>query len=60
MCLGDRLRWTLEIGTMETASKLPRRLKYWVTVQEIARASMDSKQFPATSIDDVLQKLDTP
>jgi hypothetical protein len=54
----ERLRRTKEWAFMETARRLPRRIRYWVTIQEIAKATIDSKNVPATPIDEVLKRLD--
>jgi hypothetical protein len=53
----ERLRRTLEWATMETAAKLPQRLRYWVTMQELAKATVDSRNIPVTSLDDILRRL---
>lgn len=54
----ERLRRTLEWATMETAAKLPQRLKYWVTMQELAKATTTSKNIPATPLDEILMRLE--
>jgi hypothetical protein len=54
----ERLRRTLEWATMETAAKLPQRLKYWVTMQELAKATTTSKNIPATPLDEILRRLE--
>lgn len=56
----ERLRRTREWAVIEIASKLPKRIRYWVTIQEIAKATMDSPNIPATPLDYVLKKLDSP
>jgi len=58
MPLMERLRRTQEWATMEFASRLPKRVKYWVTIQEIARTTRDSPDIPATPLQDILRKLD--
>lgn len=60
MTLAEKLRRTRDWATQETAARLPLRLRFWVTMQEIGRATMDSPNVPATTLDEVLRKLDTP
>lgn len=54
----ERLRRTREWATMEVARRLPKRLRYWVTMQEIAKATRNSPNIPATQLDEVLKNLD--
>jgi hypothetical protein len=56
----ERLIRTRDWATQKTASALPLRVRYWVTLQEIGRATMDSHDVPATSVEEVLRKLDKP
>lgn len=53
----ERLRRTREWATMELARRLPRRLRYWVTMMEIAKATRTSSDIPATPLDDILMNL---
>lgn len=53
----ERLRRTREWTAMEVARKLPRKVKYWVTIQELAKATKDSVNVPATPLDDILKNL---
>lgn len=54
----ERLRRTREWATMEVARRLPKSLRYWVTMQEIAKATRNSPNIPATPLDEVLKNLD--
>lgn len=56
----EKLRRTRDWGAMEIAAHLPKRIRYWTTVQELGRATMTSANVPATTVDEVLQKLDRP
>lgn len=53
----ERLRRTGEWATMKVAHSLPQHLKYWVTVQELAKATMDSPNVPATTLDEIMFNL---
>lgn len=57
----ERLRRTREWATMEIASRLPKNIKYWVTIQELAKASRDHEgHVMGTPLEEILQKLDGP
>lgn len=56
----ERLRRTRDWAAMTFASKLPLRIRYWCTLQEIGRATMTSPNIPATPLDEVLQGLAKP
>lgn len=60
MSLGERLRRTQDWAAMEVGARLPLRVRYWVTLQEVARATRASENVPATPLDEVLMKLDRP
>lgn len=45
---------------MEFGDRLPQRVKYWVAMGEIAKATRTSKDVPATPLDEVLKNLETP
>jgi hypothetical protein len=52
-----RLRdWTAQ----EIAAKLPLRVKYWVTFQGIAQATMEHPEIPAADVSYILRNLKTP
>jgi len=55
----ERLRRTREWATIEVARRLPQKLKYWVTMQELAKATRNSHNIPATPLDEVLSNLDS-
>lgn len=54
----ERLRRTGEWAVIEIARHIPTRVRYWVVIQEIAKATMDSPNVPGTTVDEVLKKLD--
>lgn len=60
MSLRERLRRTREWAAMEVGAHLPKRVRYWTTLQEIARATRHSENVPATPLEDILQNLDAP
>lgn len=60
MTLMERLRRTREWAAMEIAAHLPLRIRYWTTMQELARATTDSSNIPATPLEDILRNMDRP
>lgn len=60
MTLSERLRRTRDWAARAVAEKLPLRIRYWVTLQEIGRATMKSENVPATPLDEILQGLASP
>lgn len=60
MPLLERLRRTRDWSARAVAAKLPVRIRYWVALQEIARATLKSPNIPATPLDEVLRNLSTP
>jgi hypothetical protein len=42
------------------AGRLPKRLRYFVTLQAIAKATVNSPNIPATPLDEVLRNLEMP
>lgn len=56
----ERLRRTREWANMALAPRLPRRLRYWVTMLEIAKATRESPNIPGTPLQDILKNLDAP
>jgi hypothetical protein len=60
MTTPERLRRTRDWAAMELAAILPVRLKYYVTLQQIGKATMDSPNVPATKLEDILRKLEMP
>lgn len=53
----ERLRRTREWANIKVAEMLPQRLKYWVTMLELAKATRESKEIPATPFDEILKNL---
>lgn len=60
MTLRERLRRTRDWAAMEVGARLPLRVRYWTAMQEIAHATRDSKNIPATPLDEVLRDLRHP
>lgn len=60
MTFPERLRRTRDWGAWEIAARLPLRLRYFVTLIEVGRATMDSPNVMATPLNDILKKLNTP
>lgn len=60
MSFGERLRRTRDWAAREVAAHLPLRIRYWVTLQEVGRATMTSRNVPATPLDEILRNLKTP
>ena len=60
MSTGERLRRTRDWAAMTIASHLPLRIRYWVTMQEIGKATMTSPDVPATKLDWIMEHMDRP
>lgn len=60
MTTAERLRRSRDWAASATAARLPKRVRYWVTLQEIGKATMTSRDVPATPLSDILQNLDAP
>lgn len=58
--LRERLDRTKDNLSLTVAGMLPRRLRYWVTIREVGRATMTSSNVPATPLCEVLSNLDSP
>lgn len=58
MSLRERLRRTSDWTAQEVAARLPKRIRYWATLQLIGRATMTSPDVPATPLSDILRKLE--
>ena len=54
----ERVRRTREWANISLARKLPAKLRYWVTVSELAKATVDSPNVPATPLEEILRNLD--
>lgn len=62
MTMAERMRRTRDWGFQEVAARLPVRLKYFVTMQALARATskLPNANVPAIPLDDILKNLDEP
>lgn len=40
------------------ANKIPQRVKYWVVIQELAKATRTSENVPATPLEEILNHLE--
>lgn len=58
--LAERLRRTRDWAAQEIGRRLPLRIRFWVTLQEIGKATMTSPDVPATSCDTIIRNLETP
>jgi hypothetical protein len=58
----EKLRRTRDWAAMKIGRKLPLRIRYWVTIQEISRSSAvdPTTNVMGMSITDILEKLDKP
>lgn len=60
MSFTERLRRTRDWAAMVIGAKLPLRIRYWVTMQELGHATAKSSNVPATPVHEVLKGLRTP
>lgn len=60
MALSERLRRTRDWAALEATNWIPKRVRYWVTLREIGKATTHSENVPATPLEDILQNLDAP
>jgi len=60
MSLSERLRRTRDWGTWRVAAHLPLRLRYSTALLEIAKATRNSPNIPATPLEEVLKNLEAP
>lgn len=58
MPIRERLSRTREWGNIAVARKLPAKLRYWVTIHEVAKATIDSPNIPATPLEEILKNLE--
>lgn len=58
--LSERLRRTRDWAAMTVAAHLPLRVKFWCSILQIGKATMDSPNIPATPLDEILRKLPAP
>lgn len=57
LTLRERLSRTGEWFWTTLAAALPRKLRYWVAIQEIGRATMDADNVPAATVTHILPRL---
>ena len=55
--LKERIDRTKDLWSMNVYDILPKRVRYWVAMRAIGKATMKSQNVPATSLDNVLQNL---
>lgn len=55
-------RWdrTKTWAAMKIAGMLPVRIRYWVTVREIGKATLNSFDAPATPLREIMYNLEAP
>lgn len=58
MAFRERLHRTRETLNLMAVKFVPRRLRYWVTLCEIGKATMTSKNVPGTPLDEILKNLE--
>lgn len=58
MSYSDRVRLSKEALYLSIAHRLPSKLRYWVTIAELGKATRDSANIPATPLSDILEKLE--
>lgn len=56
----ERLQRTRDWAAMAVGARLPVRIRYWVTVLELGKATMKSPNVPATPLSDILRNLEAP
>ena len=57
MPIRERLNRTLDWLFITLSMWLPKKLRYWVTMLEIGKATADSPNVPATTLDTILRNL---
>jgi hypothetical protein len=57
MALKEKIERTKDLWSMNVYDILPKRVRYWVALQAIGKATMTSQNVPATSLDNVLDNL---
>lgn len=58
--LSEKLRRLRDWAAQKVARALPVRIRYWVAMIEIGKATMDSPNVPATPLADIIKKLESP
>lgn len=54
----ERLRRSVDWAAFESAARLPKRIKYWATIQGVAKATRNSPHIPAEPLESILKNLD--
>lgn len=61
MGMKERMLRTREWAAMEAARKLlPKRVRYWCAIQEMAKTVPDNANVPGFPLEEILKKLDAP
>lgn len=60
MSFGERLLRSRDAAAREVGFRLPKRVRYWVTLMELGRATAGSPNIPGTKLEDILGNLDAP
>lgn len=60
MRLRERLIHTRDWAAQEIGARLPVRVRYWVAMQEIGKATMDSPNVLDTNLSTIIKNLETP
>lgn len=58
--LKEKIARTRDWAASEVGARLPLRVRYWVTLQMMGKATMTSPNVQATPLDEILRNLDTP
>lgn len=58
MSFRERIERNNEWWLITLAALTPRRIRYYVTLMELGKATIESPDIPATLLSDILQKLD--
>jgi hypothetical protein len=53
----EKIERTKDLWSMNVDDILPKRVRYWIAMREIGKATMTSQNVPATSLDNVLTNL---
>lgn len=55
--LSERLHRTADQLALSMAHHLPKRVRYWTALAEIGTATQNSKDIPATTLDEILKNM---
>lgn len=58
MSYAEKFRQTFDLGAQKWASKLPKRVKYWAAVQQIAKTPKRDEVVPDIKLSDILSRLE--